>query len=211
MEIKSVMHPDFIKYGQILEGYDFTQLLATLCQISEKPASGILYVASEAQLERLPVVSELEEHFYGGQPMEMGYCNGSNSVLNCLEYHRGAELNITADDVVLLLAPKQAIVDFQIDSDQVEAFLVPKGTGIALYETTLHYAPCSAAPNQAFRVAVALPRGTNYPKHGFERKTKEDALLMAQNKWLIAHPDSAEAKQGAYVGIRGKNLYVFDA
>ena len=31
-------------------------------------------------------------------------------------------------------------------------------------------------------------------------------MLYARNKWLIAHPESSEAKGGAYVGIEGVNV-----
>lgn len=30
----------------------------------------------------------------------------------------------------------------------------------------------------------------------------------ACNKWLLAHPDSAEAKAGAYVGLVGENVHI---
>ena len=36
----------------------------------------------------------------------------------------------------------------------------------------------------------------------------DDALLWACNKWLLAHPDSAEAKAGAYVGLTGENVKI---
>ena len=36
----------------------------------------------------------------------------------------------------------------------------------------------------------------------------DDALLWACNKWLLAHPDSAEAKAGAYVGLTGENIKI---
>src|SRR5699024_12860421 len=41
-----------------------------------------------------------------------------------------------------------------------EAFLVPAGTMIEVYATTLHYAPCSAQ-EKGFRCVVILPKGTN--------------------------------------------------
>lgn len=75
-----------------------------------------------------------------------------------------------------------------------------------LYATTLHYAPCDAKRNQGYRVAIILPRGTNTEKPVIEVKCHEDTLLTARNKWLLAHADSAEAKQGAVVGLKGDNI-----
>ena len=34
----------------------------------------------------------------------------------------------------------------------------------------------------------------------------EDDRLWAKNKWLLAHPDSGEAGQGAWVGLTGENI-----
>ena len=36
--------------------------------------------------------------------------------------------------------------------------------------------------------------------------SEEDRRLRARNKWLLAHPESREARDGAVVGLRGKNL-----
>ena len=38
----------------------------------------------------------------------------------------------------------------------------------------------------------------------------EDKLLRTRNKWLLAHPDSAEAKDGAMVGLTGTNTDIAD-
>ena len=39
-----------------------------------------------------------------------------------------------------------------------------------------------------------------------EPKADEDAWLWACNKWLLAHPDSAEAAQGAAAALVGENI-----
>ena len=85
-------------------------------------------------------------------------------------------------------------------------FRAPAGTAVELYATTLHYAPpCDSAKGAGFRVAVVLPRGTNTEKPDGTGALHEDKLLWARNKWLIAHPDTNEAKQGAFVGLEGEN------
>ena len=35
---------------------------------------------------------------------------------------------------------------------------------------------------------------------------EEDTWMTARNKWLLAHPDSSEAKTGAHIGLTGKNI-----
>ena len=58
---------------------------------------------------------------------------------------------------------------------------------------------------------VVLPLGTNTDKPEFVPKNDEDRWLWARNKWLLAHPESDEAAQGAYVGLRGENIDIKDA
>ena len=77
---------------------------------------------------------------------------------------------------------------------------------VEVYATTLHYAPCHCDESKGFRVLVALPQGTNTDKPAIENKSSEDKLLWARNKWLLAHPDSSEAAQGAHVGLSGENI-----
>ena len=143
-------------------------------------------------------------------PIQVGYCNGTNTKLNCFEYHRDSEVDIAADDVVLLVARQQDIINGQIDSSNTEAFLCPKGTAVELYATTLHYAPCSAKKGEGFRVIIVLPKGTNEAKPDITIKNDEDKLLWALNKWLVAHKDTSEAKDGAHVGITGDNVDIID-
>ena len=77
-------------------------------------------------------------------------------------------------------------------------------------QTTLHYAPCSAKLGEGFRVVIVLPKGTNEDKPALTVKNAEDNLLWAQNKWLLAHKDTAEAVDGAHVGITGDNIDITD-
>lgn len=55
-------------------------------------------------------------------------------------------------------------------------------------------------------VLVALPRGTNTEKPALCGGSPEDKYLAACNKWLLAHSESAEAKNGAAVALRGENI-----
>ncbi|MDR1031017.1 MAG: DUF4867 family protein [Treponema sp.] len=204
MLLRSVYDKTFNEYGIVLEGYDFKDMIRVLENHTEKPVDRVIYVPSDSGLEMLPVFKELENRLFGGLSIQAGYCNGYNTMLNCLEYHRGSEAFVAADDLVLLLARKQELVDFKIDTSQVEAYMVPKGTGLLYYETTLHYAPAKA--DGSFRSVILLPRATNTKMPEIKTANKEDKLLFSRNKWLIAHSESPEAKQGAVVGLMGKNI-----
>jgi hypothetical protein len=207
MKLKSVFDKKFKDFGYVLEGYDFTALLKTLEDTTEKPGDRVIYVPSDSKLEALPVFAELQDRQFGGLPIQIGYCNGFNTKMNCLEYHRGSEVCVAADDVVMLLAQLQ---DFnkagKIDSSKVKAFLLPKGTGILYYETSLHFAP--AKSGGSFRTIIVLPKTTNTDLPKIVPANAEDKLLRARNKWLFAHPEAPEAKEGAFIGITGKNIDV---
>lgn len=210
MKIQSVFDEAFRTYGRIVDGYDYSLLLERLESTTEKPEDGVIYIPSAPQLEDTPAYSQLRDNCYGGMPIEIGYCNGTNTRLNCYEYHRDSEIDIAADDAVLLVARQQDIIDGKIDSSKTEAFLCPKGTAVELYATTLHYAPCSAKKNAGFRMVIVLPKGTNEEAPSIEIRNENDKYLWARNKWLIAHKDAPEAAQGAQVGITGENIDIID-
>lgn len=81
---------------------------------------------------------------------------------------------------------------------------------VECYATSLHYAPCHTDPNKGFQVLIALPKGTNTDKPAISVKSPEDRLMWACNKWLLAHPDSSEAAEGAYIGLSGPNIDIAD-
>ena len=207
MYIYSVYDSEFKAYGKVLEGYDTAAITAAMDEIA-MPDSGVAYEPAIASLESCGIFSALENRAFGGMPIQIGMCWGYNTKLNCLEYHRDSEINIGSTDYILLLAREGDIVDGKVDTGLVMAFKVPAGVPVEVYATSLHYAPCSAAKDAPFRVAVVLPRGTNTALPEFEPACDEDRWMTARNKWLIAHPDADEAKNGAHVGLVGVNTDV---
>ena len=205
MKIYSVTDPEFKPYGKVLEGYDTAELLAAMEAI-ELPPEGTAYRPGIESLEACAVFEDFRDRAYGGMPIQLGMCWGHNTKLNCLEYHRDSEVNIGWKDFILLLARQEEIEDGVLDTAKVKAFRVPKGLPVEVYATTLHYAPCHTCPHCGFRVAVVLPKGTNTEKPVFAAKNEEDAWLRARNKWLLAHPESREAADGAHVGLSGENI-----
>jgi len=205
MKIYSVFDEEFANYGQVLEGYDTKGLIAAMNEIP-LPAEGVDYKPAIDSLEKEPIYAELKDKAYGGMPLELGMCWGHNTKLNCLEYHRDSEINIGAEDFVLLLAKREEIKDGKLDTSLVKAFKAPAGTVVEVYATALHYAPCHVDADKGFRVAVGLPLGTNTDYRISDPVNAEDKLLWARNKWLIAHADASEAKDGAYVGLIGENI-----
>jgi hypothetical protein len=206
MKIQNVNDAAFEAYGRVVTGYDTDELLKVLTETTPAPVDSVVYVPSDAGLEATPAMADFAINCYGGMPIQIGYCNGTNTKLNCLEYHRDSEIDIAATDCILLLAKQQDCMGKMLDTSKVEAFFCPAGTGVELYATTLHYAPCNAKLGDQFRVVIVLPKGTNYDKPQITVKNADDARLFASNKWLIAHPEASEAKQGAVIGLTGVNI-----
>ena len=206
MKIYSVFDPEFKPYGQVVSGLEET-VQEILGVLSTTPVTeGTAYVPTEPALQGLKAAETVSLHCFGGMPTQLGWCNGHNTKLNCLEYHRDSEFNLGTRDFILLLAKQDEIVDGFLDTAVVKAFRVPAGVLVEVFATTLHYAPCHVDADAGFQVLVALPWLTNTDRPDFEAKNLEDSMLTARNKWLLAHPESAEAKSGARVGLTGENI-----
>lgn len=205
MTVRKVTDPAFKAYGRIITGYDFSGLLKAMEQ-TPLPED-VIYIPSLPEMEALPAAKELENGIYGQMPIQIGCCNGHNKKLNAVEYHRDSEVDIAVDDLILILGKQQDIEeDHTYDTSRMEAFLVPTGTAVEVYATTLHYAPCHVK-NEGFRCVIVLPRDTNLDMEPVEVKDPEDRLLFARNKWLIGHAQGG-LPEGAFIGLKGENLSV---
>ena len=203
MEIKVITEENFNKYGQILKGYDFTELLAEMEKLP-MPTDDVVYVPSVEELENCKVKTDLENQMYGGLPIQIGYCNGNNNKLNAVEYHRSSEVDIAVNGAVLLLGKQEDIkADFTYDTANIEAFYLPAGMAVELYATTLHYAPCTSEGEEGFRCVIVLPKDTN-TELTFDLMDGESKLMTAKNKRLIAHEDAKI--EGAFCGLKGENI-----
>lgn len=205
MQIKSVYDVAFRPYGRVIRGIDVSDILE---EMKKTPVpEDVIYVPSVPELEALSSAALIRNLGFGQLPVQIGYCNGHNRKLNAVEYHRNSEINIAVNDLVLILGRQQDIgEDNTYDTSLMEAFLVPAGTMIEVYATTLHYAPCHVE-EEGFRCVVVLPEGTNTDLEPAERMTTEDALLFAKNKWLIGHEEGG-LPEHAFLGLKGENLSI---
>jgi hypothetical protein len=204
MDIKKINDSGFNKYGRVLENYNCKEIISRM-QGTPLPED-VIYEPSVKILEDLEIAEDLRERAFGGLPIQIGYCNGNNYLLNAVEYHRSSEINIAVTDLILLIGCQQDIgKDYTYNTGRIEAFLVPAGTIVEVYATTLHYAPCNASED-GFRCVVVLPEGTNLPLDNSMNKSGEDNLLFAKNKWLIGHNDTNLESEGAFIGLVGENI-----
>ncbi len=202
MKIQSVTDPEFQDYGYVLS-FNTDEIVSYLKKKAVMPKENNIYVRDDKDMKSLSGIDEIHEKVYGLGDIEVGYCNGYNSLLNCMEYHTCPEVDIAADDLVLLLARPKDLKDGILDSKDVKAFLVKKGEAVCLYPYTMHFSPCKLSDN-GFRCAIILSDKTNMDLD----KKVDDKALWKVNKWLLAHKDSKQATLGAYVGIVGENIKV---
>ncbi len=205
--IKSVFDASFASYGRVITGYDLTDLCEAMKKLPQP--EDVVYVPGEATLEATAFAKKMQKDFYGELPIQVGYCNGHNDMLNAVEYHRDSEVNVAVEDMILMLGHQWDIeADYTYDTAKIEAFLVPAGTVVEVFATTLHYAPCGV-DGAGFRTTVVLPKNTNTDLEAPRDKSGEDALLFAKNKWLIGHAE-AGLDASAFIGLKGKNLSLKD-
>lgn len=205
VKIHSVFDDEFKSFGKIVNGFDFSEIIAKMEQ-TEIPENGNVYFASVKELEDCSVFSDVQNILYGGMPIQIGYCNGRNTTYNGFEYHKGSEINIAVTDFMVVLGHTYDIEDNKYYVGNETVFFVPKGTAIEMYQTTLHLSPCRVT-DEGFKDVVILPKGTNTP---LDEKSKNDdlesQLLLQKNKWVIAHKDREPlVKQGAHIGLIGEN------
>lgn len=212
--IKTITSRAFGRYGRIVT-HAMADDLRQAAEAVPMPPAGTQYERSILALEQTEGYGRLIRTYAGGQPFQAGLVWGYNTKLNALEYHRASELILAVTDLVLLLGDRRDLVDLTYDSALIEAFFVPAGESVELYATTLHYAPCQTS-DAGYKAIIMLPRETNAPpesnKAGLpDVADEEHQLYFARDKWLIAHPDTNEARRGgAYAGIVGRNLDLQD-
>jgi len=205
---------DFLPFGRCVKGYDFSPWITYMVELSEMPLEGNCYYPHIKDMEETEIFQTIQQVVYGNMEIQVGYCNGKNSFLNGLEYHKGNELFIAVTDLVVFLGLVQDIHNNCYETDKAKAFFVPKGTCLELYGTSLHSAPAKLS-EEGFMSIVVLPRHTNnvFSKDIEIKETSqedpEQDLLFRINKWLLVHESHMKmVSQGAYIGLQGKNCRI---
>ncbi|MCR4782326.1 MAG: DUF4867 family protein [Lachnospiraceae bacterium] len=216
VRIHDVNSSHFKSYGRVIKEINVDNLISIMDEKTEIPSDGNVYEPSISDLENTKEYEEIKTLLYGGMPIQIGYCNGKNSLYNGFEYHKGNEVNIAVTDFVLALGHSYDIENNTYDFNDAEVFFVPKGTVVSMFETTLHLSPIRVE-DDGFKDIVVLPKGTNTDLSSEEKEERdqlikekgdscEEVLLLQKNKWVICHDNKQPlVEQGAHVGIFGEN------
>ncbi len=205
LRLYAVTDPEFEPYGRLLPVSDPEALSAAL-EAEGIPEAGNRYVPSVPALEATADAKRAARSVFGGMAIQAGYCNGRGYALNAEEYHKCSEVNYSTTGLVLLLALPEQIRDRRLQSRDIVGFYLPPQTMVEIHPRVLHFAPCRVT-ERGFTCLVILEYGTNGALEAEDPSLPgEEGLLWMRNKWLICHPDSPQAAQGAFVGITGENL-----
>ncbi|MBR4768255.1 MAG: DUF4867 family protein [Lachnospiraceae bacterium] len=205
LRLYDVFSAKFRSYGRVLSIPGGDELIGAL-EKTRMPEEGNLYRASVPSLEKTGAAKLIQKTVFGGMDIQAGCCNGFGTVMNAMEYHKCAEVNVTTGGAVLLLGRPDEIRDGFFDSGKALAFYLPPRVFVEIDPKVLHFAPLSITA-QGFRCLVVLEKHTNEPMETASLETDDESkLLWMRNKWLTCHPGSPQAEKGAFQGIINENL-----
>ncbi len=124
MKILNITDKAFQTYENVVKGLDVSDLLETLKNTPQ--SDDVIYVASDEKLENCKCTEAIVYSLFGGMSIQIGYCNGSNYLLNAVEYHKDSKVNVALTDLILILGKEQDVKeDCTYDTSKMEAFFVP--------------------------------------------------------------------------------------
>lgn len=199
MQILKVTDEAFRPYGKVITGIDVSDIIRAM-EKTPCPKDDVVYVASEADLEVCGSAKQISDSLVrrNADPdwlLQRKQLSSECSGISPRQRDQRSGDRYDPD-------PGKGAgyhTEQTYDSSKMEAFLVPAGTVIEVYATTLHYAPCNVAES-GFKAVVVLPKGTNTDLDPYTKATKEDEMLFARNKWLLSHPEANI--EGSVAGIQ---------
>ena len=162
----------------------------------------------EPQVEALkddPLVAQVQEQIYNGEPVQVGWVYGNNSSLDYLEYNGQPVTLVTSEPVVIFVGDKANLdnTTWQYDAGKTSAFYVPANTVVTINPEVLRSAPVRIADGTGQLTAVIVPEGVGVeaasPGSGM------DQALAAKDRWVFAFPG---IPGGFYEGLTGKNTAI---
>ena len=66
VKVYPVESEEFASYGRILYGYDFSEAISYMEKETAVPQNGNIYIASQEELEALPVIQNISRRKAGG-------------------------------------------------------------------------------------------------------------------------------------------------
>lgn len=208
-KIYQLTDPAFVDYGVTYSQYNVSELKTFMDQNVNipAPAAANLYVPSNPDMEKIPVVQQIGRDVFAGLPIEAGECAGHAEALTAVEFHQGSEVNVFFTDVVMVIGKRGQMHAGKFNAEKdAKLFFVPAGTVVEFFSDTLHYSPCEAHTS-GFKFIVMLIRGSNQPLPADYHT--DNKLIVKQNKFQVVHATRTDKiKQGIQVGVTGELVKV---
>ncbi len=197
-----VNNPMFLRYGIVHGKVNCEPLLEHLSKLTP-PTKGYQTVLADHTVTSHLDCDAFSHLYFGGQPIQAGYCMGLKNQLDVVEYHNSSEIMIALTDMIVAVGHRKDLWDdYSYQSKHIRGFYVNKGDLIELYATTLHSAPFHVH-NDGFKVIRITAEGTGEP---LMKETKTP--LFRRNQWLLGHPEATHLEAGICKGLVGNNYKV---
>ncbi len=159
----------------------------------------------EPQVDALkddPLVAQIQEQVYNGEPVQVGWVYGNNPRLDTLEYNGKPVTLVTTDPVVLFVGDKANMdtTAWKYDTGKTSAFYIPANTVVTINPEVLRSAPIRIADGTGQLTAVILPAGVGV--EAAAAGAGMDQALVAKDRWIFALPGVAG---GFFEGLTGSN------
>lgn len=192
--------PKFEAYGAAYWELDPTEFVAAMRgAFTGEMGAEPVYEPQVPALQDQPLVAQISETIYGGEPVQVGWIYGNNDAFSYLEFNGVTVTLVTAENAVLFVGERASLDEstWTFDSKSARGFYVPANTVLALKPETLRSAPIRVANATGQLTAVIVPEGV-----ALEAASPGDGIdqaLVANDRWVFAF----EGVEGFYAGLTG--------
>ncbi len=160
----------------------------------------VIYEPKVDALQGQPLVAQIQETIYGGEPIQVGWIYGDNANLDFVEFN-GVTVTLVTVDNAVIFAGEKANLDtsaWTYDVKNLTAFYIPANTVVAFKSETIRSAPIRVSKATGQLTAVITPVGVGLesasPGSGM------DQALVAKDRWVFA---ASGVGGGFYEGLTG--------
>jgi Domain of unknown function (DUF4867) len=159
----------------------------------------------EPQVDALkddPLVAQIQEKTYNGEPVQVGWIYGKNPSLDYLEYNGKPVTLVTTEPVVLFLGDKAKLdtATWKFDTGNASAFYLPANAVVTINPEVLRSAPIRVTDGTGQLTAIITPQGVG--AEPASSGSGMDQALVAKDRWIFALPG---IPGGYYEGLTGSN------
>lgn len=201
--------PKFEPFGKVRWELDATEFAQSLkAAFTGQKGEQAAYEPAVAALQDLPLVAQIQETIYDGQPVQVGWTYGNNASLDLMEYNGVTVTLVTADPVVLFVGGKDKVdgTAGTFNTSDAVAIYIPENSVVELGPNTLRSMPVRVLDATGQLTAVIVPQGVGI--EAAQAGQGMDQALVAKDRWVFSLP---ETPGGYFAGLKGSNIRIESA